>query len=286
MKHKIQLFEGQQIRTGWDFDIEEWLFSIVDVVAILTDSTDPQAYWRKLKQRLIQEGNETVTNCHRLRMKAKDDKQRITDVATISQLLRIIQSIPSKKAEPFKLWLASVGSDRINEAHDPELTIDRAMREYYELGYSEEWINTRLQSIQFRKELTDEWKRAGMEDDLEYAVLTNLMSKEWSGMSVSEYKRFKGLQKENLRDNMTSLELALNILAEASASAISKVEDPQGFDESAVSARDGARIAGNARKQFEERTGTPAISSLNAKGLPGRLNTGNSSSLPADSAGE
>jgi len=199
MKQEIQLFENQPIRSGWDPNLDEWLFSIVDAVAVLTDSVDPQAYWRKLKQRLIQEGNETVTNCHRLRMRAKDGKLRITDVATINQLLRIIQSIPSKKAEPFKVWLANIGSERIEEAQNPELTIERAMKEYHALGYSEEWINARLQSIQFRKELTDEWKRSGIENDLEYAILTNLMSKEWSDMSIQEYKRFKGLQKENLR---------------------------------------------------------------------------------------
>ncbi|MCL2654303.1 MAG: hypothetical protein FWD65_01165 [Coriobacteriia bacterium] len=281
-ENSIKLFQNQQIRTLWDEKHEEWYFSIVDVVAVLTDQPNYKAaqnYWKVLKNRLKKEGSELVTECNQLKMTAADGKQYNTSVATTKQLLRLIQSIPSKKAEPFKLWLAKVGSERLDEIQDPELTINRAMREYQALGYSESWINARLQSIQFRKELTDEWKRSGVEDELEYAVLTNLMTKEWSGKSVQEYKSFKGLKKESLRDNMTSLELALNILAEVSATAISRIEDPQGLDESAESARSGAHIAGTARKEFEDRTGTSAISELSARDLPGRLDVGNSALL-------
>ena len=276
-ENSIQLFQNQQIRTLWDEEREEWYFSIVDVVAVLTEQETSRAastYWAVLKKRLMEEGSELLTNCKQLKMQAADGKMRQTDVATTEQLLRLIQSIPSKKAEPFKLWLARVGSERLDEVQDPELTIGRAMREYQALGYSESWINTRLQSIQFRKELTDEWKCSGIEDELEYAILTNLMTKEWSGKSVQEYKSFKGLKKESLRDNMTSLELALNILAEVSATAISRIEDPQGLDESAESARSGAHIAGTARKEFEDRTGVSAVSSLTAGDLPDRLDVG------------
>ena len=282
-ENSIQLFQNQQIRTLWDEEREEWYFSIVDVVAVLTEQPDTRSaakYWSVLKTRLKKEGSQLTTNCSQLKMQSADGKFYKTDVATTEQLLRLIQSIPSKKAEPFKLWLAKVGSERLDEVQDPELTINRAMREYQALGYSESWINARLQSIQFRKELTDEWKRAGVEDELEYAILTNLMTKEWSGKSVQEYKSFKGLKKESLRDNMTSLELALNILAEVSAAAISRIEGPEGFDESAESARSGAHIAGTARKEFEDRTGVSAISSLTAGDLPGRLDVGDSVALP------
>jgi len=268
--NEIKLFESRHVRTAWSETEEEWYFSVVDVVSVLTESIDPAAYWRKLKQRLREEGNETVTNCHGLKMLAADGKMRLTDVANAKQLFRLVQSIPSPKAEPFKLWLAEVANDRLNEIQDPELTIDRAMLAYRALGYSEEWINTRLQSIQFRKDLTDQWKKAGVQEGLEYAILTNLMTKEWSGKTVAEYKKFKGLKKENLRDNMTSIELALNILAEASATEISKSKKPAGFHQSQEVALEGAKVAKDARKSLEERTGKSAISSLNAKELPGR----------------
>jgi hypothetical protein len=239
----------------------------------LTDSDYQGArkYWKVLKGRLTDEGSQLVTNCYQLKMPAEDGKMRLTDVATTEQILRLIQSIPSKKAEPFKLWLAQVGSERLNEVQNPELTIDRAMRQYRVLGYTEDWINTRLQSIQFRKDLTDEWDRSGVCEELEYAILTNLMSKEWSGKTVSEYKQFKDLKKENLRDNMTSLELALTMLAETTTTAISKGEDPEGIDESAGVAQRGARVAGNARVEIEGELGRPVVSPKNAKELPGRL---------------
>ena len=212
---KIQLFEDKRIRTAWDEEKEEWFFSVVDVIAVLTDSKDPAAYWRKLKQRMREEGNETVTNCHGLKMTAADGKKRLTDVADTEQLLRIIQSIPSPKAEPFKMWLAQVGRERIEETIDPELTIERALETYQRKGYSREWINQRLQAIQVRKELTDEWDARGVQQGIEYAILTDEISRAWSGMTTRQYKRLKGLKKENLRDNMTTLELVLNMLAEA-----------------------------------------------------------------------
>jgi len=267
MKNKIQLFENQKIRTAWDAEGEKWWFSIVDIVAILTDSVDATAYWRKLKQRLKEEGNETVTNCHGLKMRATDGKMRLTDVADTEQILRIVQSIPSKKAEPFKLWLATVGNERIDEMQNPELTIERAMREYRNLGYSEEWINTRLQSIQFRKELTDEWQRTGIKEGREFAILTNILTHGWSGKDVREYKEFKGLKKENLRDNMTSLELALNMLAETTAKELSKSSDAKGMAPQSDVARRSGKIAGDARKSIERQTGKPVISPRNAKDL-------------------
>jgi hypothetical protein len=268
--NEIKLFENKQVRTAWNETEEEWYFSVIDVVRVLTNSPNPQVYGRVLKKRLREEGNETVTNCNGLKMLAPDGKMRLTDVATAKQIFRLVQSIPSPKAEPFKLWLAEVANDRLNEMQDPELTIDRAMLTYRALGYSEEWINTRLQSIQFRKELTDQWKKAGVKEGLEYAVLTNLMTKEWSGKTVAQYKNFKGLKKESLRDNMTSMELALNILAEASATEISKTKNPTGFDESQGIALEGAKVAKDARKSLEQRTGKSVISSLNANELPGR----------------
>ena len=282
-ENSIQLFQNQKIRMIWDAKQEERYFSIVDVVAVLTEQPDTRSaakYWSVLKTRLKKEGSELTTNCSQLKMQASDGKFYKTDVATTEQLLRLIQSIPNKKAEPFKLWLAKVGSERLDETQDPELTINRAMREYQALGYSEDWINARLQSIRFRKELTNEWKRTGVNDELEYAILTNLMTKEWSGNSIQEYKHLKQLKKENLRDNMTSLELALNMLAEVSATVISKVEDPQGFEESVAPALSGAQVAGNARKDIEERTGTSAVSALNAKDQPGHLDVGNPVLLP------
>ena len=262
--NKLQMFEDQPIRTAWDEDQEEWYFSVVDACAVLAESKDPAAYWRKLKQRLKEEGNETVTNCHALKMKAADGKRRLTDVATTEQLLRIIQSIPSKKAEPFKLWLAQVGRERIEEIIDPELTIERALATYAKKGYPADWINQRLQTIRARKELTDAWKDHGVEEGKEYAILTDEVTKAWSGMSTRQYKNLKGLKKENLRDNMSTLELALNMLAEATTTELTKVQNPQGLEENKVVAQQGGAIAGNARENIEAQTGRPVITSGNA----------------------
>ena len=264
--NKIQLFEDKRIRTAWDEAKEEWYFSIVDVVGVLTDSIDPTAYWRKLKQRLKAEGNETVTNCHGLKMTAPDGKKRLTDVAD-TELLRIIQSIPSPKAEPFKLWLAQVGRERIEETIDPELTIERALETYLKKGYTREWINQRLQAIQVRKELTDEWDARGVQKGVEYAILTDEISRAWSGMTTRQYKSFKGLKKENLRDNMTTLELVLNMLAEATTTEISKQKSPETFSENIDVARAGGKVAGDARKAIESQTGVPVITSKNAAQL-------------------
>lgn len=264
---KIKLYENQPIRTAWDEDNEEWYFSITDVVAVLTESKDANAYWRKLKQRLIKDGNETVTNCHGLKMKAADGKRRMTDVANTEQLLRIIQSIPSKKAEPFKLWLAKVGRERIEEIIDPELTIDRALDTYSKKGYSADWINQRLQTIRARKELTDEWQAHGIERGREYAILTDEVTKAWSGMNTRQYKNFKGLKKENLRDNMSTLELALNMLAEATTTELTKVQNPEGLEENRVVAKTGGQIAGEARQKIEKETGNSVITSQNASSL-------------------
>ena len=264
---KIQLFEDKRIRTAWDEEKEEWFFSIVDVIAVLTDSKDPAAYWRKLKQRMREEGNETVTNCHGLKMTAADGKKRLTDVADTEQLLRIIQSIPSPKAEPFKMWLAQVGRERIEETIDPELTIERALETYQRKGYSREWINQRLQAIQVRKELTDEWDARGVQQGIEYAILTDEISRAWSGMTTRQYKRLKGLKKENLRDNMTTLELVLNMLAEATTTEISKQKEPETFAENVEIARAGGKVAGDARKAVETQTGVPVITSQNAAQL-------------------
>ena len=267
MSLKIQLFENQRIRTAWDEEKEEWYFSIVDVVGVLTDSVDPTAYWRKLKQRLKAEGNETVTNCHGLKMTAHDGKKRLTDVADTEQLLRIIQSIPSPKAEPFKLWLAQVGRERIEETIDPELTIERALETYLKKGYTREWINQRLQAIQVRKELTDEWDARGVQKGVEYAILTDEISRAWSGMSTRQYKNLKGLKKENLRDNMTTLELVLNMLAEATTTEIAKQKSPATLSENIDVARAGGKVAGDARKAIETQTGVPVITSKNATQL-------------------
>lgn len=264
---KIQLFENKRIRTAWDGEKEEWYFSIVDVVAVLTDSPNPQTYWRVLKKRLRDEGNETVTNCNGLKMTAADGKKRLTDVADTEQLLRIIQSIPSPKAEPFKLWLAQVGRERIEETIDPELTIERALETYLKKGYTREWINQRLQAIQVRKELTDEWDARGVQKGVEYAILTDEISRAWSGMSTRQYKNLKGLKKENLRDNMTTLELVLNMLAEATTTEISKQKVPTTFSENMAIAREGGEVAGIARKAAEERTGVPVITSKNTAQL-------------------
>lgn len=264
---KIELFEDQVIRTAWDEVDEEWYFSIVDVVSVLTDSKDANAYWRKLKQRLIEEGNETVTNCHSLKMKAADGKQRMTDVANTEQLLRLIQSIPSKKAEPFKQWLAQVGRERIEEVIDPELTIERALETYSKKGYPADWINQRLQTIRARKELTDAWQSHGVEQGKEYAILTDEVTRAWSGMSTRQYKNLKGLKKENLRDNMSTLELALNMLAEATTTELTKAQNPQGLEENRVVAKTGGQIAGEARQRIETETGNPVITSQNASSL-------------------
>ena len=264
---KIQLFEDKRIRTAWDKEKEEWYFSIVDVVAVLTDSPNPQTYWRVLKKRLKDEGNETVTSCNGLKMTAADGKKRLTDVADTEQLLRIIQSIPSPKAEPFKMWLAQVGKERIEETIDPELTIERALETYLKKGYTREWINQRLQAIQVRKELTDEWDARGVQKGVEYAILTDEISRAWSGMSTRQYKNLKGLKKENLRDNMTTLELVLNMLAEATTTEISKQKAPTTFSENMAIAREGGEVAGIARKAAEERTGVPVITSKNASQL-------------------
>lgn len=265
MENKIKLFESKKIRTAWNEDEDEWYFSVVDVVEVLTDSVDPTAYWRKLKQRLKQEGNESVTNCHGLKMLAADGKMRMTDVVSTPNLLRLIQSIPSPKAEPFKMWLAQVGSERLDEIADPEKAILRGADFYRAKGYTEGWINQRLQSIEMRKELTDEWKARGIELEKDYAILTNEMTKAWSGFSVKQYKQFKNLKKENLRDNMTNVELVLNMLAEVTTTAISKSRDPETFEESRQIAIEGGSVAKDARENIEARTGQSVISPLNAK---------------------
>ena len=265
---KIQLFEDKRIRTAWDEEKEEWFFSIVDVVGVLTDSPNPNNYWKVLKKRLKDEGNESVTNCNRLKLKSpKDGKRYLTDVADTEQLLRIIQSIPSPKAEPFKMWLAQVGRERIEETIDPELTIERALETYQRKGYSREWINQRLQAIQVRKELTDEWDARGVQQGIEYAILTDEISRAWSGMTTRQYKRLKGLKKENLRDNMTTLELVLNMLAEATTTEISKQKGPETFAENIEIACAGGKVAGDARKAVETQTGVPVITSQNAAQL-------------------
>ena len=272
--NKIQMFEDQPIRTAWDEEQEEWYFSVVDVVGVLTESPDyhtGRKYWNKLKQRLKDEGSELVTNCHQLKMKAADGKRRLTDVATTEQFLRIIQSIPSKKAEPFKMWLAQVGRERIEEIIDPELTIERALSTYARKGYAPDWINQRLQTIRARKELTDTWKEHGIEEGKEYAILTDEVTRAWSGMSTRQYKNLKGLKKENLRDNMSTLELALNMLAEATTTELTKVHDPQGLEENRTVAQQGGKVAGDARRSIESQTGKPVITSENADSM--RLNT-------------
>jgi len=263
----IKLFETKQVRSVWDGELEVWLFSVVDVVGILTDSANATGYWRKLKQRLKAEGNETVTNCHGLKMQAPDGKMRLTDVADTEQLLRLIQSIPSPKAEPFKQWLASVGYQRIEEMDDPELAFDRAMETYLKKGYTKEWINQRLKSIEVRKELTDEWETRGVQKGQEFAILTDEITQAWSGLTTKQYKQVKGLKKEGLRDNMTNLELVLNMLAEATTTEISREKQPEGIDQNRVIAKQGGTIAGNTRKEIEEKTGKPVVSSKNAKQL-------------------
>ena len=264
-KQSLQLFEQKKVRTVWDEEQEKWYFAIVDVVAVLTESADPQSYWRKLKQRLKEEGNQTVTDCHAFKLQAADGKMRLTDVADTEQLFRLIQSIPSPKAEPFKIWMSQVASTRLEQLQDPELSIEQAMLDYKRLGYSDSWINQRLKSIEIRKELTDEWNRTGVEETYQYATLTDIITKEWSGFKTKEYKQFKGLKKESLRDNMTNVELALNILAEASTTEISKEKDPSGFEENKVVAKEGGEVAKIAREQLESKIGKSVISSKNAK---------------------
>ena len=261
---EIKTFDNRKIRTVWDEEQEKWYFSIVDVVSVLTDSIDPGSYWRKLKQRLKAEGNETVTNCHSLKMKASDGKMRKTDFADMQQLFRIIQSIPSPKAEPFKQWMAQVSATRWEQMQDPEMSIEQAIADYRRLGYSEQWINRRIKSIEVRKELTDEWNRSGVNEEQEYAILTDIITKEWSGMTTKQYKNHKGLKKESLRDNMTNVELALNMLAEASTTEISKQKNPRGFRQSTKIAKEGGSVAKAARKQLEMKTGKSAISSKKA----------------------
>ena len=265
---KLQMFENQPIRTAWDEEQEEWYFSVVDVVAVLTDQPDSRhaaKYWSVLKTRLKNEGSELTTNCSQLKMKAADGKRRLTDVATTEQLLRIIQSIPSKKAEPFKMWLAMVGRERIEEIIDPELTIERALDTYAKKGYSPEWINQRMQTIRARKELTDAWDAHGVKKGKEYGILTDEVTKAWSGMTTRQYKNHKGLKKENLRDNMSTLELALNMLAEATTTELTNAQNPRGLEENRAVAKQGGKVAGNARKEIESQTGRPVITSDNAQ---------------------
>jgi len=264
-ENAIKIFEQKQVRTHWDEEQQKWYFSIVDVIAVLTDSPNPRKYWSVLKTRLKKEGSELATNCSQLKMRSADGKFYLTDVADTEQLFRLIQSIPSPKAEPFKVWLAQVASERLDEMQDPELSIDRALGQYLKLGYSENWINQRLKSIEIRKELTDEWKKRGLKEGVQFATLTDIITKAWSGNTTKEYKNLKGLKKENLRDNMTNTELILNMLAEASTKDISQAENPDSFEESAKVAQRGGKIAGDARKALETQTGKKVVTSLNAK---------------------
>ena len=264
-KETLKLFEERKVRTVWDDEKEKWYFSIVDVVSVLTDSVDATAYWRKLKQRLKEERNETVTNCHGLKMKAADGKMRLTDVADTEQLLRIIQSIPSPKAEPFKQWMAHVASERLDQMQDPELSIEQAMMDYKRLGYSDNRINQRLKSIEIRKDLTDQWKLHNVEEGVQYATLTDIIYQQWAGKSAKEYKQFKGLKKENLRDNMTNEELVLNMLAELSTTSITKAKNPQTLGENMQCAADGDGVARVAREQLEQKTGREVVTPLSAK---------------------
>ena len=263
-KQEIKLFEEKKIRTVWDDEQEKWYFSIVDVCGVLTDSPTPRNYWKVLKHRLVREGNETVTNCNQLKMPSEDGKMRLTDVADTEQLFRLIQSIPSRKAEPFKQWMAQVASQRLDQMQDPEKSIDQAIVDYKRLGYSDAWINQRIKSIEVRKELTDEWHRTGVHEGMEYASLTDIITREWSGFTTKQYKHHKGLKKENLRDNMTNLEIALNILAEASATELSKQKDPKGFQQQKRVAKEGGSVAKAARKQLENKLGRSVITNTKA----------------------
>ena len=264
-KNSIKLFGDDKIRAIWDNEQEKWYFSVVDVVAVLTESPNPQTYWRVLKKRLKDEGNETVTNCNGLKMRATDGKMRLTDVADTEQLLRIIQSIPSPKAEPFKAWLAKVGAERLDQMQDPELSIQQAMMDYKRLGYSDNWINQRLKSIEIRKDLTDQWKLHNVEEGVQYASLTDIIYQTWAGRTAKEYKQLKGLKKENLRDNMTNEELVLNMLAELSATSITKAKNPQILDENKTCAKEGGDVARVAREELEAKTGRQVVSPLSAK---------------------
>ena len=264
---EIKIFDDKQVRTHWDSEQEKWFIAIVDVIALLTESPNPQVYWRVMKKRLLDEGNETVTNCNGLKMLAADGKMRMTDVADTEQLFRLIQSIPSPKAEPFKLWLAQVAAERLDEMQDPELSIDRALEQYLKLGYTESWINQRLKSIEIRKELTDEWKSRGLKEGQQFATLTDIITKAWADKTTKEYKVFKGLKKVNLRDNMTNTELILNMLAEASTKDISAAVDPKDFEESKNVAQQGGNVARVALKELESKTGKKVVSTSNAKGV-------------------
>ncbi|MCD6556524.1 MAG: hypothetical protein J7K64_04955 [Bacteroidales bacterium] len=266
-ENAIKLFQDQRVRVQWDEEQEKWLFSIIDVIGVLTISNNPRKYWSVLKTRLKKEGSEVATNCSRLKLLATDGKMRITDVADTEQLLRLIQSIPSPNAEPFKVWLAKVGYERIEETEDPEKAFDRAMETYLKKGYSEKWINQRLKSIEVRKELTDEWEERGVKKGIEYAILTDEITKAWAGLSVKDYKKFKDLKKENLRDNMTNLELVLNMLAEATTTEISKKKKPKTFSQNKKIAQTSGTIAGNTRKEIETKTGESIVTSKNAKSL-------------------
>ena len=263
--NKIQLLEEKKVRAIWDDEAEKWYFSIVDVIAVLTESPNPRNYWKVLKHRLIKEGNESVTNCNQLKMQSSDGKRYKTDVADTEQLLRLIQSIPSPKAEPFKQWMAQVAAQRLDQMQDPELSIEQAMMDYKRLGYSDAWINQRLKSIEIRKDLTDEWKKRGLQEGIQFATLTDIIYSTWSGMTAKEYKQFKGLKKENLRDNMTNRELVLNMLAELSTKDISESQNPETFGEHMDVARQGGEIARHARMELETKTGKPVVTSLNAK---------------------
>jgi BRO family, N-terminal domain len=264
-QNDIKIFDQKKVRTLWDAEQEKWYLSIVDVIAVLTESPNPQVYWRVLKKRLKDEGNETVTNCNGLKMEASDGKMRMTDVADTEQLFRLIQSIPSPKAEPFKLWLAKVAAERLDEMQDPELSIDRALEQYIQLGYSESWINQRLKSIEIRKELTDEWKKRGLKAGQQFAILTDIITSEWAGKTTKEYKVLKGLKKENLRDNMTNTELILNMLAEASTKDISAATNPETFEDSKLVAKQGGNVAKVAMKALEAKTGKKVVTAINAK---------------------
>ena len=267
-KKAVAIFGNNQIRRIWDTDKELWFFAVVDVIKVLTDSNNPQVYWRVLKKRLIDEGsNETVTKCNGLKMMANDGKMRITDAADTETLLRLIQSIPSPNDEPFKLWLARVGYERLEETADPEIAINRALKTYLQKGYSQEWVNLRLKSIEIRKDLTDEWENRGVNEGLEFAILTNEITKAWTGMTTKEYKGLKNLKKENLRDNMTNMELVLNMLAETATTEISKVKKPDTFGKNKIVAREGGSVAGNARKEIESKTGKKVITDKNAREL-------------------
>lgn len=264
-KNSIKLFGEEKVRAVWDEEKEKWFFSVVDIVAILTESPNPQTYWRVFKKRLKDEGNETVTNCNALKMPAADGKMRLTDVADTEQVLRIIQSIPSPKAEPFKMWLAKVGAERLDQMQDPELSIQQAILDYKSLGYSDNWINQRLKSIEIRKDLTDQWKLHNVEEGIQYATLTDIIYQAWAGRTTKEYKQFKGLKKENLRDNMTNEELVLNMLAELSATSITKAKNPQTLDENKLCAKEGGNVAKVAREELEAKTGRQVVSPLSVK---------------------